>query len=185
MLQFIDQIWRCTKYAGGLKPRDEKDKDEEQDDYDDDDADNTGTFCSNLWAALPSEIVDSFETWKADPSAFLRSDSSQVPTTLMEQYDYALSVRASAASSKILWRFITTAYYKTFSTRSLLDRYSIIKEAIAFVVNIIYKSPSYNRQGVEEQIISWAKEGRNNQALPDRLGYLSYFFFFPNLSEWL
>lgn len=135
--------------------------------------------------ALPLEIVESFEIWKADPLALLRSDSSQVPTTLVEQYDYALSVRASAASSKILWRFITTAYYDTISARSPSDRYSITKEAVAFVVDVICKSPSYDREAVEKQIISWAKEGGNNRALADRLGGLGCFFFYPNLSEWL
>lgn len=65
--------------------------------------------------ALPLEITELFERWKADPSAFLRSDSSQVPTSLTEHYDYALSVRISTISNKILWRFITTAYYDVIS----------------------------------------------------------------------
>jgi hypothetical protein len=68
--------------------------------------------------ALPSEIADSFESWKVDPSVFFRGDSLQAPTSLTEHYNYALSVRSSAVSNKILWRFITTAYYDAISARS-------------------------------------------------------------------
>jgi hypothetical protein len=104
--------------------------------------------------ALPSEIAESFEIWKADPSAFLLSDSSQVPLSLKEHYDYALSVRNSTISNKILWRFITTVYYDVISAQSQSDRYSITKEAVAFAVAVICNSPSYDREAVEKNIIS-------------------------------
>lgn len=48
-----------------------------------------------LWAlkeedvALPLEIAGSFEKWKADPSAFLLGDCSQIPSSPREHYDYA------------------------------------------------------------------------------------------------
>jgi hypothetical protein len=136
--------------------------------------------------ALPSNIAEPFERWKADPSAFLRSDSSQVPLSLKKHYDYALSVRTSTISNKILWRFITTAYYNVISERSQSDRYSITKEAVAFAVAVICKSPSYDREAVEENIISWAKDGAKNRALANKLGGVGcYFYYPPNLSEWM
>jgi hypothetical protein len=58
------------------------------------DQDTAGTSAQEE-VVLPSEIADSFERWKADPSAFLRIDSSQVPMSLTEHYDYALSVRTT------------------------------------------------------------------------------------------
>lgn len=135
--------------------------------------------------ALPLEITELFERWKADPSAFLRSDSSQVPTSLTEHYDYALSVRISTISNKILWRFITTAYYDVISALSQSDRYSITKEAVAFVVAVICESPSYDREAVEKDIISWAKDGAKNRALANKMGGLCCYFFYPNISEWM
>jgi hypothetical protein len=144
-----------------------------------------------LWAvkedevALPSEIVDSFESWKADPSVFLRSDSAQAPTSLMEHYNYALSVRTSAVSNRILWRFITTAYYDVISTRSPSDRYSVTKESVAFAVAVICKSSSYKREVVEANLINWGKDGAKNRALADKLGGTGCYFYYPQyLSEW-
>lgn len=134
--------------------------------------------------ALPSEVVDSFETWKVDPSAFLRSGSSQVPTSLTEHYDFALFVRSAAVSNKILWRFITTAYYDIISERSPSDRY-FTKKAVAFVVDVICKSPLYDRKAVEDEIIGWAKEGARHRALANKLGGLCCYFFYPNVSEWM
>jgi hypothetical protein len=136
--------------------------------------------------ALPSEIADSFERWKADPSIFLRGDSSQAPRSLTEHYSYALSVRTSAVSNKILWRFITTAYYDVISARSQSDRYSITKEAVAFAVAVIYKSSSYEREVVEANLINWAKDGAKNRALADKLGGTGCYFYYPqHLSEWM
>jgi hypothetical protein len=135
--------------------------------------------------ALPSEIADSFERWKADPSIFLRSDSSQAPRSLTEHYNYALSVRTSAVSNKILWRFITTAYYDVISARSQSDRYSITKEAVAFAVAVICKS-SYKREVVEANLINWAKDGAKNRALANKLGGTGCYFYYPqHLSEWM
>jgi hypothetical protein len=134
---------------------------------------------------LPSEIAEPFERWKADPSAFLRSDSSQVPSSLKEHYEYALSVRTSTVSNKILWRFITTVYYDVISALSQSDRYSIAKEAVVFVVAVICESPSYNREAVERDIISWAKDGAKYRALANKLGGLCCYFFYPNISEWM
>jgi hypothetical protein len=136
--------------------------------------------------ALPSEIADSFERWKADPSIFLRGDSSQAPSSLPEHYNYALSVRTSAVSNKILWRFITTAYYDVISARSQSDRYSITKEAVAFAVAVICKSSSYEREVVEANLINWAKDGAKNRALADKLGGTGCYFYYPqHLSEWM
>ena len=136
--------------------------------------------------ALPSEIVDLFETWKADPTVFLRSASSPVPSSLAEHYQYALSVRASVAVNKILWRFITTIYYDIISERSLSERYSITKEAVAFVVAVICdSSPPHNREAVEKNIISWAKDGGKYRALADKMGGTCCYFFYPDISEWM
>jgi len=136
--------------------------------------------------ALPSEIADSFERWKADPSVFLRSDSSEAPTSLTEHYNYALSVRTSAVSNTILWRFITTAYYDVISARSHSDRYPITKEAVAFAVAVICESSSYERELVEANLIDWARVGAKNRALADKLGGTGCYFYYPqHLSEWM
>lgn len=136
--------------------------------------------------ALPSEIADSFERWKADPSVFLRSDSSEAPTSLTEHYKYALSVRTSAVSNKILWRFITTAYYDVISARSHSDRFYITKEAVAFAVAVICKSSSYEREVVEANLINWARDGAKNRALANKLGGTGCYFYYPqHLSEWM
>ena len=136
--------------------------------------------------ALPPEIAEPFERWKADPSAFLRSDSSQVPLSIKEHYDYALSVRTSTISNKILWRFIMTVYYDVISALSQSDRYSITKEAVAFVVAVICESPSCDQDAVEKDIISWAKDGAKYRALANRMGGLCCcYFFYPDISEWM
>lgn len=136
--------------------------------------------------ALPSEIADSFERWKANPSAFLRSDSSEAPSSLTEHYNYALSVRTSAVCNRILWRFITTAYYDVISARSHSDRYPITKEAVAFAVAVICTSSSYEREVVEANLITWARDGAKNRALADKLGSTGCFFYYPqHLSEWM
>ena len=136
--------------------------------------------------ALSLEIADSFERWKADPSVFLRSNSSQAPTSLTEHYNYALSVRTSAVSNKILWRFITTAYYDVISARSHSDRYSITKEAVEFAVAVICKSSSYEREVVEANLIKWAKDGAKYRGLADKLGGTGCYFYYPqHLSEWM
>ncbi|KAF2020325.1 hypothetical protein BU24DRAFT_387615 [Aaosphaeria arxii CBS 175.79] len=136
--------------------------------------------------SLPSEIADSFESWKADPSVFFRGDSSQAPMSLTEHYDYALSVRSSAISNKILWRFITTAYYDAISERSHSSRYSITKQAVAFAAAAICQSSSYTREVVEANLISWARDGARNRALADKLGSTGCYFYYPqSLSEWI
>lgn len=135
--------------------------------------------------ALPSEIAEPFERWKVDPAAFLLSDSSQVPSSLKEHYDYALSVRTSTVSNKILWRFVTTAYYDVISALSQSDRYPITKEAAAFVVAVICDSLSYDREAVERDIISWAKDGAKYRGLANKLGGLCWYFFYPNIGEWM
>ena len=78
--------------------------------------------------ALSSEIAESLEKWKADPSSFLRGDCSQIPSSPVEHYDYARRVQTSLASNKILWRFVTTTYYDIISVRSQSERYSITKD---------------------------------------------------------
>jgi hypothetical protein len=135
--------------------------------------------------ALPSEIAESFGEWRADPTAFLRISSSQVPSSLKEYYDYALSMRISTISNTILWRFITTVYYDVISALSQSDRCSITKEAVAFAVAVICKSPSYDREKVEKNIIRWAKDGAKYRALANKLGGLCCYFFYPNISEWM
>ncbi|KAE9965479.1 hypothetical protein EG327_000466 [Venturia inaequalis] len=136
--------------------------------------------------ALPPEIADSFDRWKADPSAFLRNDSLKAPTSLTEHYTYALSVRTSATTNKILWRFVTTAYYDVISARSQSDRYSITKEAVAFAVAVVCNSSSYKREVVEANLISWARDGGKNRALANKLGGTGCYFYYPqHLSEWI
>ena len=136
--------------------------------------------------ALASEIADSFERWKADPSVFLRSSSPQALESLTEHYNYALSVRTSAVSNKILWRFITTAYYDVISARSPSDRYSITKEAVAFAVAVICSSSSFEREVVEANLINWARDGAKHRALADKLGSTGCYFYYPqHLSEWM
>ena len=99
--------------------------------------------------ALSSDIAESLEKWKADPSSFLRGDSSHIPSSPIEHYDYARRTQTSLASNKILWRFVTTTYYDIISVRSQSERYSITKEMVAFVVAVVCESSSYEREAVE------------------------------------
>ena len=135
--------------------------------------------------ALPSEIAKSFEKWKADPSAFVRRDCSHIPSSPVEHYDYARRSQTSLTSSKILWRFVTTIYYDIVSMRSQSDRYTITKEVVAFVVAVICKSSSYKRETVEEDVINWAKCGKKNRALANKLGGTACYFFYPDISDWV
>ncbi len=132
---------------------------------------------------LSSKITELFERWKADSSVFLRSDSSQVSTSLTKHYDYALSVRTSIIFNKILWRFITTAYYDVISALSQSDRYFISKETIAFVIAVICESFSYDREAVEKNIISWAKNNAKNRAFVNKMKDICCYFFYSNISE--
>lgn len=135
--------------------------------------------------ALPLEIAELFKRWKADPLSFLRSDSSRVPSSLKEHYDYTLSARTSTISTKILWRFITTAYYDIISALSQSDRYSITKDAVAFVVAAICRFNLYDRGAVESNIISWAKDGAKYRALATKVAGPCCYFFYPDISEWM
>ncbi|KAK1907857.1 hypothetical protein P3342_006187 [Pyrenophora teres f. teres] len=134
--------------------------------------------------ALPPEIAGSFETWKADPSAFLRTGSLQIPSSPREYYDYTLSLRDSIATNRIRWRFITTAYYDVISDLSQSSRCSITKDAVAFVVAAVYPSPVLCRQKeAEKNITSWAKEGAKYRALADVIGGTWCYFFLPSIGE--
>ncbi len=135
--------------------------------------------------ALPSEIAGSLEKWKADPSAFLRGDCSQIPSSPIEHYDYARRAQISLASNKILWRFVTTTYYDIISMRSQSERYAITKEMVAFVVAVICESSSYERETVEKDVINWAKYGKRNRALANKLGGTACYFFYPDISDWV
>ena len=135
--------------------------------------------------ALPSEIAESFKKWRADPSAFVRSDCSHIPSSPVEHYDYARRAQTSLTSNKILWRFVTTTYYDIISVRSRSERYTITKEVVAFVVAVICKSSSYEREKVEEDVINWAKCGKRNRALANKLGGTACYFFYPDISDWV
>ena len=135
--------------------------------------------------ALPSEIAGSFEKWRADPSAFLRGDCFQIPSSPREHYDYARRAQTSLASDTILWRFVTTTYYDIISARSQSERYTITKEVVAFVVAVICESSSYERETVEKDVINWAKYGKRNRALVDKIGGTACYFFYPDISEWV
>jgi hypothetical protein len=135
--------------------------------------------------ALSSEIAESLEKWKADPSSFLRGDCSQIPSSLVEHYDYARRVQTSLASNKILWRFVTTTYYDIISVRSQSERYSITKEMVAFVVAVVCESSSYEREAVEKDVINWAKYGKRNRGLANKLGGTACYFFYPDISDWM
>ena len=148
---------------------------------------------------LPVALARSFERWKAEPLTFLQGESVPIPSSLKEHYDYALAVYTSTVSNKILWRFISTAYYDVISAHSRSERYSITKEAVAFVVSVVCESSFYDGKVVEKDIISWAKDGARYRALADELEALSNesgvlanksdvlgcYFFFPELSEWM
>ena len=135
--------------------------------------------------ALPPEIAESFEKWKADPSAFICGDCSHIPSSPKEHYDYARRAQISLTSNKILWRFVTTTYYDIISLRSQSERYTITNEVVAFVVAVICKSSSYKRETVEEDIINWAKYGKRNRALANKLGGTACYFFYPDISDWV
>lgn len=139
--------------------------------------------------ALPSEIVEPFERWKADPFAFVRGDCSHIPSSPVEHYDYARHAQTSLTSNKILWRFVTTIYYDIVSVWSQSERYAITKEVVAFVVAfvvaVICESSSYKRGTVEEDVINWAKCGKKNRALANKLGGTACYFFYPDVSDWV
>ena len=97
----------------------------------------------------------------------------------MEHYNYARRAQTSLASNKILWRFVTT------SVRSQLERYIMIKEAVAFVIAVICTSSSYKRETVEEDVINWAKYGKRNRTLANKLGSTACYFFYPDISDWV
>ena len=134
--------------------------------------------------ALPPEIAGSFEKWKADPSTFLRGNRSQVPSSPREHYDYTRCAQAALASNKILWRFVTTTYYDIISARSRSERYTITKEAVAFVVAVICESSS-ERETVEQNVISWAKVGKRNRTFANEIGGTACYFFYPDISDWI
>ncbi|KAF1354410.1 hypothetical protein EJ07DRAFT_158562 [Lizonia empirigonia] len=134
--------------------------------------------------SLPPEIAGSFEMWKTDPSAFLQNGSLQIPSSPQEYYDYTLSLRGSIAINKIRLRFITTAYYDVISNLSRSSRYTITKEAVAFVVAVVCP-PSFLgcRIEAENNIITWAKEGAKYRALADAIGGTWSYFFLPSIGE--
>lgn len=92
------------------------------------------------------------------------------PLSPIEHYDYARRVQTSLASNKILWRFVTTTYYDILSVRSQSERYSITKEMVTFVVAVVCESSSYKREAVEKDVINWAKHGKRNRGLANKLG---------------
>ncbi|KAF1366161.1 hypothetical protein EJ07DRAFT_150612 [Lizonia empirigonia] len=132
---------------------------------------------------LPPEISESFETWKADPSAFLPNEGLQIPSSPREHYDYTLSLRNSIVVNRIRWRFITTAYYDVISDLSTSTRCSITKEAVAYVVAVVCSSSSYHREEVENNITIWAKEGAKYRALAEAIGGTWCYFFLPSIGE--
>lgn len=135
--------------------------------------------------ALPSAIAESFEKWKADPTAFVCGDCSHLPSSPTEHYNYARRAQTSLTSSKILWRFVTTTYYDIISVRSQSERYTITKEVVAFVVAVICESSTYERETVEKNVIKWAKHGKKNRALANKLGGTACYFFYPDISDWM
>ena len=97
---------------------------------------------------LPPEIAASFEMRKVNPSAFLRIENSQTPSSLLEHYDYTVSLRDSIITNRIQWRFITTAYYDVMSDLSSSSRHSITKAAVGFVVAVICSLSSHHWKGI-------------------------------------
>ncbi|KAI1576225.1 hypothetical protein PtrEW13061_010701 [Pyrenophora tritici-repentis] len=134
--------------------------------------------------SLPPEIAGSFEMWKADPSAFLRNGSLQIPSSPREYYDYTLSLRDSIAINRVRWRFITTAYHDVISDLSRSSRYTITKEAVDFVVAVVCPSSFLDRQTeAKNNIVIWAKEGAKYRALADAIGGTWCYFFLPSIGE--
>ncbi|CAN9338369.1 unnamed protein product [Alternaria alternata] len=134
--------------------------------------------------SLSPEIAESFGMWKANPSAFLRKESLQTPSTAHEYYDYTLSLRDSTATDKVRWRFVTTAYYDVISKRSLSSSNAITKDALAFVVAIVCPSSSPDDQKKARQNVStWAKAGAKYRALADATGGTWCYFLLPSIGE--
>jgi hypothetical protein len=144
----------------------------------------------SLWAlrkediTLPLEIEELFAVWKSTPSAFLRGNEVQPPTSPNDHYRYARLVQSALAYNRILWRFVAITYFDIVHSTS--DRYDITKDAIAYVVNIICGSSRHDREEVETDIVSWAQEGRSYRSLVNKLGGSGCFFFYPtSISEWM
>lgn len=78
---------------------------------------------------------------------------------------------------------MTTTYYDIISVRSQSERYSITKEMVAFVVAVVCESSSYKRKAVEKDVINWAKYGKKNRGLANKLGGTVCYFFYPDISD--
>ena len=134
---------------------------------------------------LPSEIAESFEKWKADPSTFFHGGSSRIPSSPKEHYEYTRRACASLTSNKILWRFVTTTYFDVISSRSQSERYAITKEAVSYVVAVICESSTYEHNIVERDVINWVQQGKKYRVFANKLGGTACYFFYPDISEWM
>ena len=142
-----------------------------------------------LWAikgeqvALPSAIAEPFKRWKKNPQTFLQSESLRVPSSCKEHYEYSLSVHATAATHKIICRFIACVYYDIISELSASDRYTTTGDGITFVAAVICESTTYDRKEVESNISKWASDGKKYRTLADKVGGTWCYFFFPDIGE--
>lgn len=78
---------------------------------------------------------------------------------------------------------MTTAYYDIVSSRSQSGRYFVTKEVVAFVVAVICGSSSYERETVKKDVINWAKYGKRNRPLVNKIGGTACYFFYPDISD--
>ena len=56
---------------------------------------------------------------------------------------------------------------------------------VAFVLAVVCELSSYKREVVEKDVINWAKHGKRNRGLANKLGSTVCYFFHPDISNWM
>jgi hypothetical protein len=138
---------------------------------------------------LDKDIVCDFELWKQQPATFLSDRGNFTPVNLAEHYHYALTLRASLVTKKILWRFVTTAYHKVLSALSGSRKGAFDNEGLDYLTAAISRALScengevYDNGEIRENLKEWATEGGKYWRVAFGLGCVGCYFFFPNLAE--
>ena len=104
-----------------------------------------------------------FQKWKNDPATFLSNNEQQVPFSLREYYNYALSVHTLPLSSKILRRFVMTTLYDVLSEPSPSQKLQKSDPAVIHFMDIVSQSACHQASLVHENIFAWAPEGSRSQ----------------------
>ncbi|KIV98872.1 uncharacterized protein PV09_09366 [Verruconis gallopava] len=132
---------------------------------------------------LPADVASLFETWKNQPAIFTSYGHLTTPMEPGEHYRYALTVRTSISSRKILWRFVATIYHKLVSALHKSKRFSTRSEVMDFLVASIHRSSGSPPDEIRENIMAWAKEGSKYWCIALKLGCIGCYFYLPEVAE--